>query len=153
MRKLFFFAILGLISFNAYSQEVAPKEVLKSFQSKFSEAKNVKWEMEKQNEWEAEFILDGKEMTASFDNAGKMLESEKSLLEEDLPADIHKKLFLRFEGFEIEKVEGIETVDFKGYEIVLSKGGTEVEVLITNSGEITIKDVKVEDDEEEDDKD
>lgn len=149
MKRLFLFAIIGLISSNTYGQEAAPTPVIKSFQSKFTKAEDVKWILEKPDEWEAEFKLGGKELSACFDSSGKWIETETKINKKELPAEVLKSLFLRFEGFEIEEVELIQTPDFQGYEMVLERQETEVEVLINNSGEITIKDVKVEDDEED----
>ena len=148
MSKFLLFSILSLTSFHAYGQESPPQTVVKSFQSKFSNAQDVKWAMEGQNEWEAEFKMNGESISATFDKAGKWLETEKEMKKADLPAEVFKSLALRFEGFEIEEVESIETPDFKGYEASLEKRETEVEVLIDKSGEISIKKVKVEDDED-----
>jgi len=50
-----------------------------------------------------------------------------------------------FRGLKFEKTELVETPDFKGYEIVLEKENTEVEILVTSFGVITIKEVYVED--------
>ena len=157
MKKLIFFAIIGLISLKVYSQEVAPKVVLESFQSKFSKVTDVKWkvekpekwETEKQAEWEAEFKMNGENISASFIASGKWLETEKELSKKDLPANVFKRLSRRFNGFKIEEVASIETNDFKGFEIELEKSEILIEVLITKSEEITIKDVKVEEDDDE----
>ena len=143
-------AVLFMISL-VYGQETVPKPVLKTFASKFPDAENVKWEAEGNHAWEAEFHLDGKEVSVCFDTSGKWLETETEICKKDLPAEIYRSLFLRFEGFEIDEAESIKTPDFNGYEIVLEKHDTEVEIFITASGEITIQDVIVEEEDEDDD--
>ena len=57
------FAFLALIvsAFMACgSDKSAPEAVKTAFDSKFPEASDVKWDLEKENEWEAEFQLEGK---------------------------------------------------------------------------------------------
>ena len=56
-----------------------PVDVSKAFSEKFRSAEKVKWDMEEANEWEAEFSLLGKEMSASFDPSGKWLETETEI--------------------------------------------------------------------------
>jgi hypothetical protein len=130
--------------------QLPPKEVQDSFAKKFKSAMDIKWEQEK-NEWEAEFKMNGTCMSASFDNAGQWLETETEIDRKDLPAEIHKAINLKFNGWEIDEIESIEKPGYAGYEIELEKGNTETEIQVTASGEITIEKVKVEDDDDEED--
>ncbi len=142
-------ATIAVASIGVYGQNVTPpKEVQDVFLKEFKTAQNVKWEQE-ENEWEAEFKVDGKEMSASYDNSGKWLETETQVKITDLSAEIHKAINLQFNGWEIEKIEGINKPDFNGYEIELENGETETEIIVSSAGEITIKKVSVEDDDEE----
>jgi len=120
-----------------------PKEVQATYSKMFKEVQNPEWEQE-YNEWEAEFKLNGTEMSASFDNSGNWLETETEVKKKDVPAEIFKAINLKFEGWEMEEVERVEKPDFKGYEIELEKGDTETEVLVTDGGVLTIKKVNVE---------
>jgi hypothetical protein len=128
--------------------QTPPKEMQSAFSKKFSTVQELTWEQE-DNEWEAEFKLNGTEMSASFDNSGKWLETEIEVKRKDLPAEIFKAINLKFEGWEMEEVERIEKPDFKGYEIALEKEETVTEILVTDSGEITIKKVKLEDEDKD----
>ncbi|MBS2100968.1 PepSY-like domain-containing protein [Carboxylicivirga linearis] len=132
--------------------QTPPKKVETSFTQKFSNAQSPEWEQEG-DEWEVEFKLSGNEMSASFDNNGKWLETESEVKKKDVPAEIFKAVTLKFEGWEIEEIERIEKPDFKGYEIALEKEETETEILVSDSAEITIKKVKVEEEHEEEDND
>jgi hypothetical protein len=144
--------VIGMFSFTACGQKKdVPQKVKTAFTQKFPDAQKVKWDMEEENEWEAEFKINGKEMTACYDNTGKWLETEFEVKIKDLPAEVFKAINLKFEGFEIEEAESIEKPDFKGYEILLEIEETEVEILVTSDGKLTIKDVKVEDEDDEDD--
>ena len=151
MKKVTFimsFLILGLFA----CSQAPPKTVSDSFAKKFSKAEKVKWEQEEENEWEAEFIINGQEMTACFDNAGKWLETEGEVEVKDLPAEVIKAIQLEFNGFEIEGAESIENPDFTGYEMMLEKSETRVEITVNNKGELTIQKVTVGEDEDEGDK-
>ena len=57
---------------------------------------------------------------------------------------------MKFNGFEIDEIEKLESNEFNGYEIELEKEETEVEIICTNEGVITILKVEVEDDNEDD---
>lgn len=142
------FLVFTMINCNGQS---APKEVQKTFSEKFASAADVKWEQEEPNEWEAEFMLNGKEASASFDLAGKWLETEMVVTEKDIAAVAQKAIDAKFAGWEYEKVESIEKPEFSGYEIEMEKSETSVELVVTSSGQLTIEKVTVED--ENDDKD
>ena len=81
-------------------------------------------------------MMDGKEITACFDNAGKWLETETVIGIEELPATFTDSLEVKFEGYEIEEAESIVKPDFTGFEIVFVKGDTEMEVIISPGGGI-----------------
>lgn len=139
--------IILAIGIMAHSQ-TPPEKVNNAFNKKFANAGEVKWEQEEADEWEVEFNLDGQDMSASFDASGTWMETEGEVKKEDIPAEVFKAICLDFDGWEFEKTELVETPDFKGYEIVLEKEDTEVEILVSSSGVITIKEVDVEDDDD-----
>jgi hypothetical protein len=144
--------ICGVVVMVHGQNQLPPKEVQDSFAKKFKSAMDIQWEQE-ENEWEAEFKMDGTCMSASFDNTGQWLETETEINIKDLPSEIHKAVNLKFNGWEIDEIESIEKPDYKGYEIDLEKGNTETEIQVTASGEITIEKVSVDDDEDDDDDD
>lgn len=149
MKNLVLSVMIIVFSLFACNQVKTPKEVTDAFNKQFASAENVQWDQEEENEWEAEFMMDGKEMTACFDNSGKWLETETEISIDNLPQAVTDSLKLKFEGFSIEEAENIEKPDFKGFEIVLEKEDEELEVLITASGEIISKNVIEEDEEDE----
>jgi hypothetical protein len=149
-KAIFSFLASGLVFMACGQTPTPPKVVLTAFAKQFKEVQNPEWEQE-ENEWEAEFKLNGVEMSVSFDNSGNWLETETEVKKKDVPADIFKAVNLKFDGWEMEEIERIEKPDFKGYEIALEKEETETEILVTDSGEITIKKVKVEDENEDKD--
>lgn len=136
-RSIFMVAVLA-ISLVACAQN-PPKSVADNFNMKFQNATKVKWDQEEENEWEAEFKMNGDAMSASFDNAGKWLETEKELKKNELPANVLKAVKASYVDWKIEAVESIETPDFKGYELGIEKGKEEHEILVTADGKITVK--------------
>lgn len=132
--------VIASLAFGLFaSAQTPPKPVTDNFAKKFSSATKVKWDQEEENEWEAEFIMSGNEMSASFDNAGKWLETEKELKKKDLPANVLKAVEEVYKGWDIEEISSIETPDFKGYELGIEKGKEEMELKITADGKITAK--------------
>ncbi len=135
--------ISGLcISFGACTQNVLPGEVKTNFDQKFSQARNVKWSMENEKEWEAEFVLDGHNMSASFDPSGKWLETEKELKNEDLPSAVMKVIHTQFPDYKLTEPEQIEKPGFSGYEAELKKGDQTLEVVFSANGDIVSKKVE-----------
>lgn len=149
MKKSIF--IIAALAFGLFaSAQIPPKPVSDSFNKKFADATKVKWGMEDETEWEAEFKMDGKKMSACFDNAGKWLNTEVVLSEKDLPENVIKAVKTTYVEWKIESVESIETPEFKGYELGIEKGKEELEIQITADGKITVnKESEEEEDEDE----
>ncbi len=118
--------------------QTPPKSVTDNFAKKFNGATKVKWEQEEENEWEAEFKINGKEMSACFDNVGKWTATEAELSEKDLPAEVMKAVKAAYPDWKIEDVESIETPEMKGYELGIEKGKEELEIVVTADGKITV---------------
>ena len=154
MKKTIVALFTGLIALMACAQNAnPPKAVSSAFSEKFGTVKSVKWDQEEANEWEAEFKMNGNEMSASFDNAGKWLETESEINKKDLPENIVNAFKAQYEGWKIEQVEKIEKPDFVGYEMSIEQEDNEKEILISRDGQITVKKEKREDMENEDEED
>ncbi|MEZ5104203.1 MAG: PepSY-like domain-containing protein [Draconibacterium sp.] len=149
MKKSIFVIAVLTISLLACSQ-TPPKSVTDNFNSKFSGATKVKWDQEEANEWEAEFKLNGEKLSASFDNAGKWLETETEIKKSNLPENVLSAVNSELEGWKIEAVEKLESHDFTGYELSVEKGKQEFEVQVSADGKIISK--KKVNEEEEDEK-
>lgn len=145
-RTLFIMAVL-VISLVACAQK-PPKAVTDNFNSKFSGATKIKWDQEEENEWEAEFKMNGEKMSVSFDNAGKWMETESELKKSDLPGIVLSAINQEFEGWKIEGIEKLDSPDFTGYELSVEKGKQEFEVQVSPDGKIISK--KEVDEEDED---
>ena len=137
--------LLAVFSFSlvpAFSQKNAPENVKKEFAKKYPTAQAVKWDSEEANEWEAEFEINGTEMSASFDNKGVWLETETEISVKELPASVTNTVAKNFVGFKTGTVSTNETPKMKGYEVELTNGETSLEVIFDNLGKV-IKNTEV----------
>jgi len=134
----FIIAVLA-IGLVACSQK-PPKPVIDNFNSKFTGATKVKWDREEENEWEAEFIMNDKELSASFDIAGTWLETEKEIKETELPPAVTNVVNSKYSEYKVEEVAEMQKTGFSGYEIELLKGETKIELQILPDG--TINNIK-----------
>jgi hypothetical protein len=140
----------SMISFSAFSQKNPPENVKKEFFKKYSSAQSVKWENEEKNEWEAEFKMDGKKMSASFDNSAKWIESETEITQKELPSSVVMTLNKDFQDYKKGHIEIFESPEMKGFELGLKKGEASLEVIFDNKGIILKKtNVKEEDEKAE----
>jgi hypothetical protein len=136
---LFLVIVFSLLSFSACSQKNPPENVKKEFLQKFVGAKSISWSSEKENEWEAEFRLNGNEMSACFDNSGKWLETEAEVSAKDLPAPVLNTLKSEFAGFKTDEISTVENPEMKGYEISLKNKQTKLTVIIGADGKVLEK--------------
>ena len=123
----------------AFSQKNVPENVKKEFAKKYPTAQAVKWGSEEANEWEAEFTVNGTEMSASYDNKGAWLESETEISSKDLPAAVTATLTKDFAGYKTGEMSIIEDPKTKGFVVALKKDDSSLEVVIDNSGKVIKK--------------
>ena len=144
------FVVFSLSSASAFSQKSAPENIKKEFAKKYPTAQNVKWGSEGDNEWEAEFKMNEKEMSASYDNSGKWLETETEISSKELPSEVTSTIKEEFAGYKTGEMSIIENPELKGFEIALKKGKTSLEVIFDNNGIVLKKsDVKEDDEDKE----
>ncbi len=79
-------AMFMAISFTACSQSNVPAAVKTAFSKKFPTVKKVDWDKEGKTQWEAEFELNEKDMSANFDLQGNWKETETDIEEDEVPA-------------------------------------------------------------------
>ncbi|MDB4582298.1 PepSY-like domain-containing protein [Draconibacterium sp.] len=145
MKKLIF--IIAVLAFALFAcTQTPPQKVANSFAQKFPNVTKVHWEQEEENEWEAEFKMNKKEMSATYDNEGTWLETKVEMNKKELPAVVANVIKEKYSDYKVDEAVEIETPDFKGYEIALEQKEKEIELLITSTGEVT---VKMEDEEDE----
>ena len=151
MKNLFIiFAIAAISSLSACNQasKEVPEKVKAAFSQKFPEAKKIKWDKEDENEWEAEFKMNGNEYSANFSSNGTWTETEYEIKKSEIPPEVQSTLRSEFAGYDIEEAEVSETRDGKVFEIQIEKDEMDMEVTIAPNGSIVKKEGKKEHDED-----
>ena len=111
MKKLIIVAIFTMFSTSALHATEVPEVVKKVFQQKFPTAKKVKWEKEKNNDFEASFILNDKEVSAVYSIDGQLKETETEIAVSELPKSVIDALVKKDANAKIEEAEKIERSD------------------------------------------
>lgn len=143
--------ILSFLAMGLFAcAQTPPTKVTDAFQAKFNGATKVSWDQEEATEWEAEFHMNGKEMTASFDPSGKWLETETEISKSDLPEAVKSTLDTQFSGYKIEETAIVESPEFSGYEVAMEKGEANIEVQLNNSGKVVSQKESSEEDSDND---
>jgi uncharacterized lipoprotein NlpE involved in copper resistance len=140
---------LSFMACNQTNNKGVPQKVKDAFTEKFNEAKSIKWDKEDENEWEAEFVLNGKEMSANFDVDGNWKETEMEIEKEDIPEAVMNTFNKKFAGYDIEEAANVSTTKLDNcYEMDIEKGDAKMEVLFDANGNLLKKEVDDEGDEQ-----
>jgi len=123
----FIIVTYSLVIFNLHlnaqklkSNEV-PIKVREAFSKAYPAVKVEEWEKENIY-YEAEFEIDKKEMSVSFDESGNMIETEIEILTTELPAPIKDYLNKNEAGKKIKEASKItNSKDLNTYEVDINK--------------------------------
>ncbi|MGC1390527.1 MAG: PepSY-like domain-containing protein [Bacteroidales bacterium] len=135
-----FFAIYCVQAQEKSKKVEVPSTVKSAFEAKYPKAEKVNWGLEKQGEYEAEFVLNGIESSANFDSKGQFLEFETEIKESELPQSIKATLSKNFAGYKIGEVA--KSTNDKGivnYEMEASKGKDKFEISFDANGKLLNK--------------
>ncbi len=139
MKRIFMilFVCIGLFATtNAQKNNVTPAAE-KAFTQKFPTAKEVKWEKEGKDEYEASFVMDGKKGSANFSGKGDWMETEMAIPQENAPKVVLDGFNKAFAGATIKEVYKIESKEGKNYfEIEYSLKGKDKEAKVDPTGKI-----------------
>ena len=144
MKKMIFILLgIAILSQVSIAQKVSaskvPQAVTKTFKSKFPAAGSIKWELENAD-YEANFKMNGKEMSANFDKMGTWVETETEIKVSALPAAVRSTLSKEYSGFKIEEASQIESAkNGSCYEAEIEKGKESYDVLFTADGKFLSK--------------
>lgn len=151
-----YFLLLVFLSFGVFSTSCAQKKavpaaVQQAFKTKFPTVKKVKWDQEGAEEWEAEFKMNKKEMSANYNLDGTLIEIETEMKAGDLPQAVKDAVATQFAGYEMEEAALVETPQTStAYEVELKKGKDVIEALFHADGTLLQQKTESEDDEDED---
>ena len=132
-----------LFSLMAYSQELSfdkvPKNVRQAFVRQFPAARAVKCQSDNMD-YQISFLDQGKECSAMFNEAGKLLETQKEIIPAGLPKEVSSSVAKNFPGYAIMIIVRRDAYD-KGvcYEMDLKKDDAGYSVRFSDKGEILQK--------------
>ena len=137
MKNLIIFVLSFFLYGSTINATVVPEAVKTAFQKKFPNAKKVKWEKEKTNEYEASFKLDRKEVSALYLTDGKLIEVETEIFDTELSKPVVESLNKKYPNIKISEVSKIERSDNSiVYEAELKIGGKKIDLLFDEKGNV-----------------
>lgn len=135
--------VLAVFSISALAQVTVPDAAKSAFAKKFPAAESVKWSEEKEGVtetvYEADFKWKGKECSANFNTKGEWQETEITVVQTDLPADVLKTITSQFAGYKLGEMTSIETTASKVYDVFMKKGREKIEVTFDLHGRVVKK--------------
>lgn len=128
---------LGLGTAVFAQKNKTPEAAQKAFQQKFPNAKEVKWGKEGKDEYEAEFVQEGKKGSANFSATGEWLETEMAIPQTSAPKAVIDGFNKAYAGAAIKEVFKIESKAGKNYfEIEYTLKGKTKEAKLSPDGKL-----------------
>jgi len=142
MRILLFIFLLCFISCETETpknevqeQLEIPQIVLDAFAQKYPNEKNADWEVDRNNNYEAQFKEDGVKYKADFSPNGIWVETECSLKKKDLPDAVRETIKRDYDDHKIVEIEKTDHPK-KGifYDIEFKKDGKKFDIEYDENG-------------------
>ena len=128
------FLILWLCSCAQHPK--VPQAAQDAFARKFPNASKVRWGKENATEYEAEFSMNGVDVSANFNKTGEWLETETSMPFTDLPDPVRSAVKAKYPDASISLAEKIEHPGSVLYEVHLKSHGKKIELEVNPDGSI-----------------
>ncbi|MES2779487.1 MAG: PepSY-like domain-containing protein [Bacteroidota bacterium] len=125
-----------LLAANAFAAD-PPDSVEKTFKEQFPQAENYKWIVtnEKNKEYAVEFTLGRDKLKAYYNTNGNLVETEKEMNPDLLPALVKQALETQFQHFKIIKSLVIEKNNkVSSYELVIKSDGVKTTMIMSTDG-------------------
>jgi hypothetical protein len=133
---MLFMAASLLMATQACSVNV-PKDVKDAFAKKFPTVKWEKWSKENDKTLEAEFVLDGKTVSALFSLDGTWMETEEEIAVDVLPQEVKATLEAKFAKMTVKECEKVTKSNSSlTYELEIKTAEGVKEVVFNPQGEI-----------------
>ena len=139
MKQFLFIAcsILAIVTTSCSQKVNVPAAVTKAFNSKYSGATEIKWGKESAKEYEAEFKLNGRNVSANFDSDGSWKETETTIPSSELPAAVTNAVNIKYPGAVYLLTERIEKPAGKIlYEVNIKVKGKKKELELDGDGNL-----------------
>jgi hypothetical protein len=140
MKQLFTLTLAVLLGLTAQAQKLTddkvPAAVKSALIKRFPAAKQVAWEKEDAQAYEAKFTVGDNKQSANFDENGTWLSTETNIKKTDIPAAIQSSLAKNFAGYDIGDPEKVESPEGVLYKMKLKKEGQKLEVVFLPDGTV-----------------
>ena len=117
MKKLSLFSVLLSLFAMSSAQDTqydgVPASVISAFEKTFPGSKPKSWEQEKYGLYEAEFVMEGKPASATFNANGLLMRTEKRMPVAEMPPDIIEHARKLYPEYKISECAVITTPDEK----------------------------------------
>lgn len=121
----------------ACGQTSVPSAVKQAFTKQFANAKSVKWGKEGSSEYEAEFKMNGQELSANYSESGQWMETETDMEVKDLPSAVMQTIQSQFAGYKLKEAAKVDMPNAPSvYEVDLKKGDKALEVQFSPDGKV-----------------
>jgi len=141
MKQLFTLVLATLLGLTAQAQKLTddkvPAAVRAALTKRFPTAKQVAWEKEDAQAYEAKFTVGDNKQSANFDENGKWLSTETNIKKTDIPTAVQSAIAKNFAGYDIGDPEKVESPEGILYEMKLKKEGQKnLEVVFLPDGTV-----------------
>ncbi|MGL4597930.1 MAG: PepSY-like domain-containing protein [Bacteroidia bacterium] len=135
MKNILLLAVCLFFSTSAIQAIEVPDVVETAFAKQFPTAQKVKWEKEAAELFEAEFMLDGKEVSAVYKADGTWQETETEIQVAELPQAVLERLKKTHPEAKIKEAAKIQRADNSVvYEAEIKVGRKETDLLFDANG-------------------
>ena len=84
---------------------VLPENVRSAFRLNFANAKNAIWNIENDDKYLVEFMMNNEKSSAVFDDQGNLIESATEIRQNDLPATVQEVIKIEYPNYTVKKAE------------------------------------------------
>ena len=128
-----------VLAVGLYGQDIPedriPESVLSTFRTTYGTISDVSWERE-DDMFEAEFDLDGMEVSLLITPDGTIVATEQELPLSEIPASVRSAIQNLYPGASLEEGERITTHEGMTYEVEIRSGGKEYELQFDEEGNL-----------------
>ncbi len=132
---ILFFVFAPLLAQEMESNN-APENVQKALKKKFPKASYVEWELDENEDWEANFDMNKKQYSSTFSESGKWISTEKEITQAEIPQNVIASLNKKYGKYKVVEAQQITTEKGINYEMLLNRAGNELEVTVNSKGVI-----------------
>lgn len=115
-----------------------PDAIKQALQTRFPNAPITEWKKKQGNIYEAEFTVDGKEITVMFDATGKWLETETAIDPVSVPKAVMDTVATQFKDYKVIETQDMKRFDQQNllYELHLENSEQVLKILFSSEGRV-----------------